>query len=108
MALTLAVERKLKKVNLIKLFEDNKPMWLAVSSQSYEYFRKNTPDKSVIRPDDIHGPLVKLMEVNETLDGYLAKRKLTQKYWFAHFTDLVIDRTWGEVVTKADGGADGT
>jgi hypothetical protein len=36
----------------------------------------------------------------------LNENKLKQKYWILYFTDLVIDRTWGDI-NKGDVDAEG-
>ena len=38
-----------------------------------------------------------MIEVNEDLHDYVNENKLKQKYWFAYFTDLGIDRTWDDI-----------
>jgi hypothetical protein len=57
---------------------------------------------SRIRPDDVAKVLEPILEVNEDLRDYLSENKLKQKYWVSYFTDLVIDRTWGDI-TKGEG-----
>ncbi|WP_139189226.1 hypothetical protein [Thalassobaculum litoreum] len=107
MALTLEVEQKLENAGLVRFFEKDKGVWLDVAQSSYDYIKGNFPDKSPIRPDDIQGSLKEVLNVNEDLQKFLSGKKLTQKYWFGHFADLIIDRVWGEITTS-DGGSDGS
>jgi hypothetical protein len=41
--------------------------------------------------------LVAELEVAPEFRAYLAKRKLTQKYWYQWFAELIVDRYWAEL-----------
>jgi anaerobic glycerol-3-phosphate dehydrogenase len=94
MALTLPVEQRLGKVSLVVFFNDNRATWLAASQEAHQYLAKTY---AVIRPDDVAKILLPVVEANEDFKAQLAAKKLTQKYWFRDFVDLIIDRTWQEV-----------
>jgi hypothetical protein len=59
--------------------------------------RSNFAFFSSVRPDDVAKALDPIIEVHEGLRDELNESKLTQKYWIAYFTDLVIDRCWKEI-----------
>jgi hypothetical protein len=69
---------------------------------THDFLKGNFPDGSAIRHDDVAKALQPLIEVNEELRDELHRGRLTQKYWIARFTDLIIDRTWNEI-TKGEG-----
>lgn len=106
MALTLANEQRLKKVGLERFFNQNRRMWLDAAKSAHKYITNGFPNGSAVRPDDIKDPLKTILEVNDDLQNFLSTNKLKQKYWFSYFADLVVDRTWDEVVQQ-NGGADG-
>ncbi len=41
--------------------------------------------------------LIAELEVAPELRTFLAKKKLTQKYWYSWFAELIIDRFWTEL-----------
>jgi hypothetical protein len=97
MALTLDVEQRLQDVQLIAFFDKHRATWETVAKQTYDFLKGNFPANSTIRPDDVAKALKPLVEVNEDLRDELHRSKLTQKYWIAYFTDLIIDRTWNKI-----------
>lgn len=97
MALTLESEQRLKKVELVKLFEDSQAKWTTLARQSYQFVQKNFPSGAIIRPDDVAKALVPLLEVNQDLSTYLEVNKLGQKYWIRDFGDLILDRAWDKI-----------
>jgi hypothetical protein len=97
MALTFESEQRLKRVNLIKVFEGSKAGWKKLARQSYDFVKRNFPEGAAIRPDDVSKALVPLLEVNEQLINYLSSNKLKQKYWISDFCDLILDRAWKEI-----------
>ena len=102
MALTLEIEQKLGRASLIQFFEDDRQTWLDVAQQAHDYIQGQYPDGSAIRPDDIQDVVEQVLKVNEALHNVLARKKLTQKYWYSHFADLIIDRTWDEITEEEE------
>jgi hypothetical protein len=96
MALTLDVEQRLDDVNLTAFFNDHEDQWSAAVQECYDYVKK-TYKGAPIRPDDVAKFLRPAMDVDEGLRDELSRRKLKQKYWVHHFTDLIIERTWGKI-----------
>jgi len=97
MALTLEVEQRLQRVNLVQFFEAHRASWLQDARETYEFLERNFPDPVTIRPDDVAKPLRPIIEVDQRLNAELARKKLGQKYWIKDFVDLIIDRTWNEI-----------
>ena len=60
-----------------------------------------------VRPDDVLKPLLPVLEVAPKLREYLARNKLSQKYWYERFGELIIDRLWKELTGGAKGGGNG-
>jgi hypothetical protein len=101
MALTLDTEQKLESAGLIAFFESDQAMWIELAKKSFEFVKGTFPPDSIIRPDDVAKALKPVAEVHESLRDYLSAEKLTQKYWVAYFTDLIIERTW-EAISKGE------
>jgi hypothetical protein len=95
--LTLEMEQRLAAVGLIEYFDANRKFWQGLAKQSYDFMSGNFPDGSVVRRDDVAKALKPIVEVDEGLRAKLNEDKLTQKYWIAYFTDLVIERTWADI-----------
>lgn len=98
MSLTLDVELKLKNVGLVDFFTKSKKVWLALAKHSFQFVSQNFPTTATIRTDDVAKALVPVLEVNESLRNYLSADKLSQKYWFRHFADLILDRCWADII----------
>jgi|SRR5947208_15509547 hypothetical protein len=97
MGLTQKKEQSLEAVGLIKFYGAKHAVWRALAKKSYDFFRGNLPADSRVRPDDVAKVLEPMAEVNKDLRHFLNEKKLKQKYWVSDFTDLVIDRTWGDI-----------
>ena len=57
-----------------------------------------------VRQDDVVPLLVPALEVFDDFRDHLAAQKLTQKYWYTYFAELIVDRLWREL-TDQEGGA---
>jgi hypothetical protein len=90
MALTLEVLRQLEKAGLTNFYDEN------ARACAYAYVQKGFGDAEV-RPDDVAKILHPTLAIDPTLDAFLNRKKLKQKYWKRDFTDLVLDRTWSEL-----------
>ncbi len=97
MSLMLVNEQKLSKVGLIAFFEANRPVWRGSMQKTYSFVKDAFPPDAIIRRDDVAKELLNVIEVNDQLGNFLAAERLSQRYWFAHFTDLIVDRCWAEV-----------
>jgi len=104
MALDATKERALRDVSLVKLFEDHRDLWKADAKGAYEF---SASFLDVVRPDDVLKPLLPVLEVAPKLREYLARSKLSQKYWYERFGELIIDRLWAELTGGPKGGSKG-
>jgi hypothetical protein len=94
MALTQKKLQDLKDSGLVDLLENDQALWRAKVKHAYNATRGFIRE---IRPDDVVSLLVAELEVAPELRTYLAKKKLTQKYWYPWFAELIIDRFWTEL-----------
>jgi hypothetical protein len=97
MALTLQVQQRLERVNLIEFFDNTEDDWLALARKVYTFVSSNYPDGATIRPDDVAQNLLPFIQVDESLTNTLDEKRLKQKYWKSDFCDLVIDRCWNRI-----------
>lgn len=98
MALTAENELALKNAGLVDFFKQNRPYYKGLAKESYQYANKFvTAAGMIVRVDDVAQPLILALHVDSKLDKYLAAKKLTQKYWYDRFADLILDSTWKEL-----------
>ncbi len=99
MALTQKKLQDLTDAGLAGLLETDRALWRAKAKHAYNATHAFIKE---IRPDDVISLLIAELEVAPELRTFLAKKKLTQKYWYSWFGELIIDRFWTEL---AGGGA---
>ncbi len=103
MAVAVALTQKklqdLTDAGLAGLLETDRALWRAKAKHAYNATHAFIKE---IRPDDVISLLIAELEVAPELRTFLAKKKLTQKYWYSWFAELIIDRFWTEL---AGGGA---
>ena len=92
MALNLNKLKRLGDAGLTELFEQDQKLWTAMAKDAYGYTRKFIG--ADVRPDDVVPTLVPALEVSDRLRTFLARRKLTQQYWYTWFAELIVDRLW--------------
>jgi hypothetical protein len=98
MALKAIEEINLQRVGLIKFFEHNKAHYQALAQFAFDYTAKILePTGLPVRPDDVAGHLSAAMEVDKLLTDYRNGHNCAAAYWVRYFTDLVIERLWGEM-----------
>ena len=95
MALNLNKLKRLGDAGLVDLFEEDRKLWTAMAKDAYSYTRKFIG--ADVRPDDVVPTLVPALEVSDRLRTYLASRKLTQRYWYEWFAELMVDRLWSDL-----------
>jgi hypothetical protein len=95
MALNLNKLKRLGDAGLVELFEEDRKLWTAMAKDAYSYTRKFIG--ADVRPDDVVPTLVPALEVSDRLRTYLASRKLTQRYWYEWFAELMVDRLWSDL-----------
>jgi hypothetical protein len=85
-------------VGLVKFYEDNKTMFTAMAQSSYDHTKTIVAvTKLSVRVDDVITILEPALRILPSLLTYLSGKKLTQKYWFRRFGDLVLDDLWKEL-----------
>ena len=94
MSLTQKAEQRLHAVGLVKYFEDDPEPWCKLARETYAFAVLRFPKGAVVRPDDVAGLLLPLVDVHVGLGDWLEAEKLKQRYWIAYFVDLILDRTW--------------
>jgi hypothetical protein len=98
MALTAEEIQNLRDASLIDFFNEHKDLYAAKAMRAYQYTKEYVDAAGEpVRVDDVAGPLVLALKVGDPLILYLAKQKLTQKYWYNWFADYVLDQLWAEV-----------
>ena len=95
MALNLNKLKRLEDAGLADLFENDRKLWTAMAKDAYSYTRKFVGLE--VRPDDLVPTLVPALEVSDRLRTFLARKKLTQNYWYTWFAELIIDRLWADL-----------
>jgi hypothetical protein len=94
-ALNLNKLKRLGDAGLVELFDEDRKLWTAMAKDAYSYTRKFIG--ADVRPDDVVPTLVPALEVSDRLRTYLASRKLTQRYWYEWFAELMVDRLWSDL-----------
>ena len=98
MALTAEAIQQLCNASLIDFFNTNRSIYLAKAKTAYGYAKVYVEASGQhVRIDDVASPLVLALKVGDPLIDYLAKKKLTQKYWYDRFADYVLDQVWKEL-----------
>ncbi len=97
MSLTLVIERELREAGLVKFYDGNSAPWEKLAAETYDYVKSHFPAGAKIRRDDVAGALIAYLTPDESLTDFLKTEKLSQKYWYQRFSDLIIDRTWERI-----------
>ncbi len=98
MALTAEEIQSLSNASLIDFFGQHKDLYITKAKSAYNYAKAYVDAAGQpVRVDDAAGPLVLALKVGDPVVGYLAKKKLTQKYWYNWFADYILDQLWKEV-----------
>jgi len=98
MALSLNKLKRLGDAGLTELFEADRKLWTALAKDAYtdtsKFVRGSGND---VRPDDVVPTLTPALEVSDRLRTYLAERKLSQRYWYEWFAELIVDQLWSDL-----------
>lgn len=98
MALKAIEELKLERVGLIKFFEKNKAHYQELAQDAYNYTAKFLQATGLpVRQDDVAGHLKAALEIDQKLTDARDTNRATQNYFVQFFTNLVLDRLWGEI-----------
>jgi hypothetical protein len=94
-ALNLNKLKRLEDAGLAELFNEDRKLWTTMAKDAYAYTRKFVGAE--VRPDDLVPTLVPALEVSDRLRTFLARRKLTQNYWYVWYAELIVDRLWADL-----------
>jgi hypothetical protein len=98
-ALSLNKLKRLEDAGLTGLFDADRKLWTAMTKDAYVYTRKFVGGE--VRPDDVVPTLVPALEVSDRLRTFLAQQRLTQRYWYEWFGELMVDRLWSDLQSVA-------
>jgi hypothetical protein len=98
MGLKAIEEQRLKRVGLIKFFEENEAHYETLAQDAYDYTAKILkPTGLPVRPDDVAGHLKAALEIDQGLTDARDRNRATQNYFVQYFTNLVIERLWSKI-----------
>ena len=98
MALTAEHEQQLRDAKLIDFFDRNRALFKQVAKEAYAYASSYVLKAGLpVRMDDVAVALELALKVSDPLEKFLAGARLSQKYWYRYFADLIIDRLWTEL-----------
>ena len=98
MALTLEAEQRMDDVGLVAFYAASAQAWLGVVQATRDFVAGNFPVGSPIRRDDVAKGLIAILEVHEDFKDFRNTEKLRGKFWIKDFADLLVDRTWDQLV----------
>ncbi len=97
-SLTVEEYQSLVNVGLVKFYETNKAMFRAMAQSAFNHTESMVAVTGLpVRVDDVIMILEPALRILPVLLTYLSGRKLTQKYWFSRFGDLILDDLWKEL-----------
>jgi hypothetical protein len=97
-ALSLTTLKRLGDAGLTDLFDADRKLWTAMAKDAYTYTSKFVRGSgNEVRPDDVVPTLTPALEVSDRLRTYLAERKLSQRYWYEWFAELIVDQLWSDL-----------
>jgi len=97
MTLDALKEQRMQRIGLPEFLKDNKTHFKAMAAEAYAYTAKILLPAHHVRQADVFAHLDSAIELDPLLEKYLAKKKSPAQYWYALFTDLVIDTLWKEL-----------
>jgi hypothetical protein len=107
MGLTATKSVRLEGAGLVKLFTGEKSLWRSLAQNAYDYVSGGLEDSGEpVRRDDLVTPLIPVLEVTAELRDFLDENRLTQKYWYQWFAELIVDRLWDELEEREDDAED--
>lgn len=103
MGLTARKHLRLKDSGLEDLFNEQEDLWKGMAEEAHSYtadFVKGAGEP--VRPDDLIPVLVPVLEVTDELRTFLSENRLSQKYWYTYFGELIIDSLWNELTEEEE------
>jgi hypothetical protein len=98
MALNATKSKRLEDAGLDVYFAQHRPLWTQKATRAYDYAKRFVEESGEdVRQDDVVPLLVPALEVHDDFRDHLIGQKLTQKYWYTYFAELIVDRLWEEL-----------
>ncbi len=97
MSISLTVQQRLQKVDMIELYDEFKKDWDAMAKKAHDYIQKNFPGGYDVHEEDVCKALLPLVEVDDRVNDFLNNGKLRQKYWIKYFCDYILDQCWDQI-----------
>jgi hypothetical protein len=105
LALNATKSKRLEDAGLDQYFDQHRALWDQKARRAHDYAKAFVVESGEeVRQDDVVPLLVPALEVFDDFRDHLAAQKLTQKYWYTYFAELIVDRFWREL-TEQKGGA---
>lgn len=95
MSLTTAADIQLRNAEFTKAFEGERDLWLEMAKEAYDYTSSTVTGDP--KRDDVAPHLALALEARDEFLLIKAQKKAQARYWFRHFADLIVDRTWQEL-----------
>jgi hypothetical protein len=100
-ALNATKSKRLEDAGLDGYFDQHQRLWHQKAKRAYDYAKQFVDESGEeVRQDDVVPLLVPALEVFDGFRDHLAERKLTQKYWYTYFAELIVDRLWEELTNQ--------
>ena len=104
MALNATKSKRLEDAGLDQYFDQHRALWDQKARRAYDYAKAFVVESGEeVRQDDVVPLLVPALEVFDDFRDHLAREKLTQKYWYTYFAELIVDRLWEELIEQGGG-----
>lgn len=103
MALNATKSKRLEDAELDQYFDQHRALWEQKARRAYDYAKRFVEESGEeVRQDDVVPLLVPALEVFDDFRDHLAAEKLTQKYWYTYFAELIVDREWDQLSQQGD------
>ncbi len=98
MALALFKLQRLQSAGLTEFYEQHEDLWREMAEQAFAYTKGFVEAAGeAIRQDDVVPVLKPALDVCDPLQEYLEEKRLSQKFWYLWFGELIIDRLFDEL-----------
>lgn len=98
MALDALQEQMLRSIDLDRFLTQHNGKYRTMAEEAYDFTAQQLQrSNQIVRPDDVSGHLEAVVELDEDLKVYLARKRKTQRYWTRYFTYLILDRLWRDL-----------
>lgn len=94
MSISLAIQQRLERVDLIGLYNEHETDWNMMAAKAHKFIEDNFPADYDVHPEDVCKALMPLMEVNDRVNDFINAKRLREKYWMKYFCDYILDQCW--------------